>query len=146
MAVGSSSRCKFPLRTMRDLNTEQANGRLTAPSRGQSVYEQMPTVSHCVPGNELGKSEGTDLVLPLVDKLRQSLRLQEVDYCQWKGHRKRHRWATGEGDIDLLVSRGSRQRLACVLGELGFKQTLPPPETRIPGVLSYYGFDRDAGK
>jgi len=64
-----------------------------------------------------------------------------VSYCQWKSHWKRHRWASGEGDIDLLVSRAHAQRLTSALCQLGFKQTLPPSEMQIPGVLSYYGFD-----
>jgi thymidylate kinase len=84
--------------------------------------------------------------LPLIDKLREALREREVAYCQWKGHWKRHRWATGAGDIDLLASRADAHRLTSALGDLGFKLTLPAPEMRIPSVWSYYGFDGEAKK
>ncbi len=134
----------FPLDSVRD--PEQTNGQLSAPSRDGRVHDRVPTTSDHAPRDDFDKSEATGLVLPLVDRLRVALHEEEVVYCQWKGHWKRRRWATGEGDIDLLVSRGSQQRFIRVLGQLGFKQALPPPEMRIPGVLSYYGFDKDSKK
>ena len=39
----------------------------------------------------------------LVQQLGQALREVGVAYCQWKGHARQQRWASGEGDIDLLV-------------------------------------------
>jgi thymidylate kinase len=129
---------------MRDPNAEQTNGQLTVPPHDQRMDDRAPTTGDYVIGNESRNGEVAELVLPLVNKLRDALRAQHVNYCQWKGHWKRHRWATGEGDIDLLVSRAHVQRLTSALSQLGFKQALPPSGMRIPGVWSYYGFDYDA--
>jgi thymidylate kinase len=126
---------------MRDPKAEQTNGQLTAPPRDQRMDDRAPTTGAYVIGNESRNGKVTDLVLPLVNKMRDALHAQQVSYCQWKGHWKRHRWASGEGDIDLLVSRAHVQRLTSALYQLGLKQALPPPEMQIPGVLSYYGFD-----
>jgi len=84
--------------------------------------------------------------LPLVRELCQALKLQGIVYCQWKGHWKHDRWASGEGDLDILVSRVEVQRFTSILCQLGFKQALPPPERQTPGILSYYGFDTSANK
>ena len=77
----------------------------------------------------------------LVTQLGQELRDAGVLYCQWKGHVRRQRWATGEGDIDLLVDPASAAAFAAVLGRLGFHAALPPTEERIPGVESFFGYD-----
>ncbi len=87
-----------------------------------------------------------DPVLTLVDRLCLALDEEGVRYCQWKGHWKRDRWATGEGDIDLLVDRAHVERFTSVLCRLEFKQTLPPPERQVPGTVTYYGFDSDANR
>ena len=126
---------------MRDPKAGQTNGQVTAPPRDQRMDDRALTTGADDIGNESSNGEVTDFVLPLVNKLRDALRAQQVSYCQWKSHWKRHRWASGEGDIDLLVSRAHAQRLTSALCQLGFKQALPPSEMQIPGVLSYYGFD-----
>lgn len=77
----------------------------------------------------------------LVQQLGQALREAGVAYCQWKGHARQHRWASGEGDIDLLVDPASAPAFTEVLGRLGFHPALAPPEEQIPGVESFFGYD-----
>jgi thymidylate kinase len=82
--------------------------------------------------------------LSLVHKLCSALDADGVLYCQWKGHFKRSRWATGKGDIDLLIDPADAERFAITMNRLGFKEALPPLDRRIPGVFNYYGFDEAA--
>ena len=77
----------------------------------------------------------------LLDWLCVALEADSLQYCQWKGHRKLSRWATGKGDIDLLVKYSDAERFRTIVSRLGFKEALPPPERRIPGNFHYYGFD-----
>jgi len=77
----------------------------------------------------------------LVQQLGQALREAGIVYCQWKGHARQHRWASGEGDIDLLVDPASAPAFTAVLGRLGFQPALAPPEEQIPGVESFFGYD-----
>ncbi len=77
----------------------------------------------------------------LVQRLGQALREAGVVYCLWKGHYRQNRWASGEGDIDLLVDPGSAPAFTAVLGRLGFHPALAPAEERIPGVESWFGYD-----
>lgn len=78
---------------------------------------------------------------PLVRRLGEALRAHGVVYCQWKGHGRPQRWATGVGDIDFLVDRRSLDGFAEVAARLGFKLALPRPGTLVPGQVSYFGFD-----
>jgi len=80
-------------------------------------------------------------ILSLVERLGEALDAEGINYCQWKGHWKRSRWAAGEGDIDLLVNRVDEERFTIVLSRLGFKQAVSTWERQIPGVVSFYGFD-----
>lgn len=92
-----------------------------------------------------GPSRGTE-PLRLVTRLSDALRDADVSYVQWKGHGKRHRWATGQGDIDLLVDRSALARFTGVLGALGFKLTRPRNGASEPGVFHYYGLDEPTGR
>ena len=81
----------------------------------------------------------------LVTRLGAALGERGIVYCQWKGHGKRERWATGRGDIDLLVDRASWSEFAEVLGSLGFKLALPPAGREASGVVHFYGLDERRG-
>jgi len=81
--------------------------------------------------------------LTLVDQLCAALDADDIRYCQWKGHWKRSRWATGKGDIDLLIDQTDAERFASIMCRLGFKEALPPLDRRIPGISHYYGFDEE---
>jgi thymidylate kinase len=77
----------------------------------------------------------------LLDRLVKALDAQGVIYCQWKGHWSADRWATGEGDVDLLVDHGAITKFRNLVGELGFKLARAPGARQIPGVESYFGHD-----
>lgn len=110
-----------------------------------------------VAGNVLGRRRFTDppemadalrLLAPpparassLPDRLARALEARNVRYCQWKGHWKRDRWSTGEGDVDLLVDRAAASRVAAVLGSLGLKAAAGLAGRDLPGATMYYGLD-----
>ncbi|HEY0351462.1 MAG TPA: hypothetical protein VGC48_05035 [Gemmatimonadales bacterium] len=77
----------------------------------------------------------------LLDRLATALHDRGVAYCQWKGHSSGQRWASGRGDVDLLVDRESMVQFKQIMDELGFKPALPAGERRIPGIESYFGRD-----
>lgn len=77
----------------------------------------------------------------LLERLAQALELQGVSYCQWKGQWRAHRWATGNGDVDLLVDRDALPAFRAIAAQLGFKLTQPAGERQIPGVEHYFGLD-----
>lgn len=85
-------------------------------------------------------------VLPLVQKLCEALNTESINYCHWKSNDMLARSASGENDLDLLISRADGTRFAEILFRLGFKQATAPAEKQMPGVLNYYGYDQDAEK
>jgi thymidylate kinase len=83
--------------------------------------------------------------LALLARLGAELEARALTCCQWKGHRSR-RWATGEGDLDLLVSRVAASTLAVVLARLGFKPRAATPGQEATGVVSFLGHDAASGR
>src|SRR5690606_39001691 len=82
--------------------------------------------------------------VPLLD-LGRALREQRIACCQWKGHDKPERWATGRGDIDLLVDRADAARFHALAARFGFREAVPPPARTIPGLADYVGPDPATG-
>lgn len=56
------------------------------------------------------------------------------------------RSASGDNDLDLLIGRADVQRFTGILFGLGFKQAQDPSPQQMPGVLDYYGYDKEADK
>jgi thymidylate kinase len=84
--------------------------------------------------------------LDLVFKLCNALAVEEIDYCHWKSNSALDRSASGDNDLDLLVSRIHAQHFAEILHGLGFKETFLPRADQLPGVRDYYGYDQKTGK
>jgi thymidylate kinase len=82
----------------------------------------------------------------LVYKLCQALEIEGVVYCHWKSNAVLDRSARGDNDLDLLVSRANVQLFTDILCRLGFKEARAPAEQQLPGILNYYGYDRDADR
>ena len=82
--------------------------------------------------------------VPLLE-LGRALREQRIACCQWKGHDKPERWATGRGDIDLLVNRADAARFHALAARFGFREAVPPPARTIPGLADYVGPDPVTG-
>src|SRR5256885_11077918 len=83
----------------------------------------------------------------LVIELGEALERHDVLYCcQWKGSWKKRRWMSGQGDIDLLVERGTEPHFTAVLEQLGFRRATPPWEARVAGMESCFGLDRATGR
>ena len=89
---------------------------------------------------------GSSSPVPLVGHLGEALGSRGVRYCQWKGHGKRERWESGQGDIDLLVDRESWPDFIDTVSGLGFKLALPPAGREAAGVMHFYGLDDRTGQ
>jgi thymidylate kinase len=98
------------------------------------------------PLTEKQKSSGRASVLGLVVKLCHALAMEKIDYCHWKSNEALDRSACGENDLDLLISRADAAHFTEILYRLGFKEALAPEEDELPGVRSYYGYDRKSGQ
>jgi len=79
--------------------------------------------------------------LPTVRKLCELLRTEQINYCHWKSNAAIDRSATGENDLDLLVSRQDIQRFTELLYQLGFKEANVLPDEKLPGIRDFYGYD-----
>jgi len=82
--------------------------------------------------------------LNLIRKLCQALAEAEIAYCHWKSNNAIDRSASGENDLDLLISRADASRFAEILFRLGFKQASAQPEKQMPGVVDYFGYEPEA--
>jgi thymidylate kinase len=80
-------------------------------------------------------------VLNLVIDLCQTLAANEIDYCHWKSNEAIARSASGDNDLDLLISRADAERFTRILFELGFRQAQEDTRNSLPGVLNFYGYD-----
>jgi thymidylate kinase len=94
-----------------------------------------------VPGVTETPGPGIPGALELVAALCGALGSEGVDYCHWKSNEASDRSASGDNDLDLLVSRGHADRFTEVLHRLGFKQARQSPVTEFPGVLHFLGVD-----
>ena len=98
-------------------------------------------VDHSMPELATGRPRS------LVIELGEALERHDVLYCcQWKGSWKKRRWMSGQGDIDLLVERGTEPHFTAVLEELGFRRATPPWEAQVAGLESRFGLDRATGR
>ena len=82
----------------------------------------------------------------LIHRLCQALEAEGITYCHWKSNNALDRSASGDNDLDLLVSRADVPRFTRILCRLGFKQGKAPAEKQLPGVLDYYGYDEAADR
>ncbi len=82
----------------------------------------------------------------LVRELCLLLKEEKVRYCHWKSNNAIGRSATGDNDLDLLVSRADAPKFTEILFRLRFKQAKAPAEKQIPGILDYFGYDNAADK
>ncbi|MFL5534998.1 MAG: nucleotidyltransferase family protein [Gemmatimonadales bacterium] len=88
-----------------------------------------------------GAASAAPLANTLLEQLARSLEQHGVRYCQWKGHWSAHRWATGHGDVDLLVDHEALVPFHRIAEELGFKLAHPAAGREIAGIESYLGHD-----
>ena len=84
--------------------------------------------------------------LGLVSRLCEELGERGISYCHWKSNEALDRSASGENDLDLLISRGDAQGFAEVLRRLEFKEARLRPAKELPGVFHAYGLDAPSGR
>jgi thymidylate kinase len=88
-----------------------------------------------------GPEPRDDGALELIAVLCRTLDAEGIRYCHWKSNEAIGRSATGENDLDLLVSRSDAERFEGILRRLGFKDVRQPPWKQLPGVYHSYGLD-----
>jgi thymidylate kinase len=79
--------------------------------------------------------------LDLVIKLCNTLERERINYCHWKSNEALSRSASGENDLDLLISRADAERFTEILFRLGFRKARDETGNSLPGVLNFYGYD-----
>jgi len=84
--------------------------------------------------------------LNLIVELCQALNIERIAYCHWKSNNALDRSASGENDLDLLVSRTDLPGFLTILARLGFKEARAEPEKQMIGVSDFYGYDVDSGR
>jgi thymidylate kinase len=120
--------------------------RVGTGSEGPVVVLPFPTGEiDAAPATQPSASEPNGAsALPLIKKLCDTLNAQQVSYCHWKSNWKLDHWLMGDGDLDLLVHRADARRFEGILCGLGFRQAEPSTHRHMPGILNFYGFDKDA--
>ena len=108
--------------------------------------ENQPDQPGNLNGTRQNASSSDQSTLELILKLCTALRDEGINYCHWKSNNALDRSANGENDIDLLISRSDAGRFSELLYRFGFKQAKAPPDKQMPGVLDYYGYDKEADK
>lgn len=83
--------------------------------------------------------------LKIIRELCNRLNMDGISYCHWKSNNALDRSASGENDLDLLVSRADIRSFIEILSQLDFKQTVERWKQPIPGISDYYGFDQESG-
>lgn len=84
--------------------------------------------------------------LPLIQNLCEALATENIAYCHWKSNDMLHRSASGDNDLDLLVSHTDRTLFTEILNRFGFKLATAAAEKQVPGVQDYFGYDIEADK
>lgn len=84
--------------------------------------------------------------LSKVVQLCEILKAEKIDYCHWKSNAAIERSASGDNDLDLLVSRSDAQRFTEILYRLGFKEIQVINEEQLPGIRDFYGYDETAAR
>ena len=82
----------------------------------------------------------------LVARLCKALKAENINYCHWKSNAAIDRSASGENDLDLLVSREDARRFIEILVNLEFKEACSSDGQQLPGTRDFYGFDREADR
>lgn len=85
-------------------------------------------------------------VLNLVRALCSVLAAERVAYCHWKSNAALDRSASGDNDLDLLVSRSHARLFTEILFQLAFKEARVSSKEQLPGVLHYYGCDEEGDR
>src|SRR6266545_7792767 len=85
-------------------------------------------------------------ILNLIRLLCQALVEEEIAYCHWKSNNALDRSASGDNDLDLLISRADAGRFTEILHRLKFKQVKAPIDKQMTSVVNYYGYDKQANK
>ena len=108
-----------------------------------ALEKNNPEACHSPDGETISRDLAT---LPAIIKLCESLKTEGIDYCHWKSNAAINRSASGDNDLDLLVSRADAQRFVEHLDRLGYKEVHILPEEQLPGIRDFYVYDEIAAR
>ena len=91
----------------------------------KTFVETQAMINHVQPEDTLPQMDFS--VLPLVQELCNVLRTENIDYCHWKSNNMLERSASGDNDLDLLISRADGSRWVPTL-----RQPPAPAQSRQP--------------
>jgi thymidylate kinase len=108
-----------------------------------SCEKQNKKVVPCQSGQNIsGDTTGLFTIINLCN----TLKAENIDYCHWKSNAMVDRSATGDNDLDLLISRVDIQRFIEVLYRLDFREAQASQDERLPGVRDFYAYDEASGR
>jgi thymidylate kinase len=117
---------------------------LLSPTFHENDYpaEETDNLDVLLPGGGIPEKP----TLNLIRELCRALSEERIAYCHWKSNNALDRSASGDNDLDLLVSRADAQGFGRILNRLDFKQAVAPIDRSVPGILDYYGYDKLADR
>lgn len=85
-------------------------------------------------------------VLQLTSSVLIAMKQRGIRVVHWKSNEHLPAALRGDTDLDLLVDPDDEQSFVEVVTDAGFLPLEPPRERRLPGLVSYLGFDEPSGK
>ena len=70
------------------------------------------------------------------------LEAEKIDYCHWKSNAAIDRSASGDNDLDLLVSRSDAQQFTELLDQLGYKEVHVLPRNNYQAYGTFMGMTK----
>ena len=84
-------------------------------------------------------------MLKIFKDLFQSLQINEIQFCNWKGHHTVERHLRGDGDLDLFVPLSFKDQFEEISNEVGFRRVISV-QANHEFIEHYYGFDEGSFK
>lgn len=84
--------------------------------------------------------------IPFIHRLCKEFEKEGVVYCHWKSNAMIARSESGDNDLDLLISRTDADHFREILFRFGFKELRATSKKALPGVLDYFGYDKENNK
>ena len=84
-------------------------------------------------------------MLNIFQNLFESLQINEIQFCNWKGHYAVERHLNGEGDLDLFIPLTFKDNFEKIIKEVGFRR-VKSYQADHSFIEHYYGFDSDSSK
>ena len=84
-------------------------------------------------------------MLKIFQSLFESLQMNDVQFCNWKGHHAVESHLYGDGDLDLFIPLDYKNQFRKISKRIGFKRVISYQADH-KFIEHYYGFDVDSSK